>query len=246
MKIDPQQFGQGMALQLEGLKLAQSRGMVRRGWKIGINVPEVQQQLSLPHAGIGWLDGNQVLDSGSVFHAPPDSLLHLEPEVAILISGKVRDGCSPSSVRSQIAAIHPALEIVNYARPTSGLNDLVAHSMFHEATVLGHAVPAIDMPGLGTEWPILTIGSDPPFLPRADLVPEDLGELVAFASAYLSAFGQSLEDGDLLLSGAFLARAPSIAPGIGGTAEFGPMGSVSVRIETREEDREGGDSCSVT
>ncbi|MCP5059206.1 MAG: hypothetical protein GY937_21075 [bacterium] len=78
-----------MELQLRSFAAARAEGMPRRGWKIGINVPEVLDQLSLPHPGLGWLDGHQVLSSGSTFQAPPDSRLHIEPEVAIGISGLV-------------------------------------------------------------------------------------------------------------------------------------------------------------
>jgi 2-keto-4-pentenoate hydratase len=66
--------------------------------------------------------------------------------------------------------------------------------------------------------------------PRDDLVPADLGQLVAFASSFLFAFGQSLESGDLLLSGSYTAKALSISPGDEALAEFGPLGTVSVRV----------------
>jgi 2-keto-4-pentenoate hydratase len=61
-------------------------------------------------------------------------------------------------------------------------------------------------------------------------VPSDLGELVAFAADFLAAFEQSLKEGDLLLSGAYLARAPGISAGDSAVAEFGKMGSVSVQV----------------
>ena len=53
MRIDPKQFAPGMKLQLQQLAAAQAEGMPRRGWKIGINVPEILKQLSLPHPGLG-------------------------------------------------------------------------------------------------------------------------------------------------------------------------------------------------
>jgi 2-keto-4-pentenoate hydratase len=58
----------------------------------------------------------------------------------------------------------------------------------------------------------------------------DLGKLVAFAADFLAAFGQSLAEGDLLLSGAYLARAPGISAGDSAVAEFGKLGAVSVRL----------------
>jgi 2-keto-4-pentenoate hydratase len=230
MRLEPTQYAEGMKLQLTRLAAAQAKGMPRRGWKIGINVPEVLKQLSLPHPGLGWLDGNRIFDSGSMFEAPPESQLHLEPEVAIRISSRVAKDSSAASARSCIAAIHPALEIVNYAKPKAGLTDVVSHSMFHEATVLGDPVPITAARELGSTWPRLSISGQEPARPRADLVPADLGELVAFAADFLAAFGQSLNEGDLLLSGAYLPRALGIAAGESAIAEYGEMGAVSMRV----------------
>ncbi len=102
--------------------------------------------------------------------------------------------------------------------------------MFHEATILGDPVALEDARELGNKWPRLSIAGEEPLLPRSDLVPVDLGELVAFAADFLAAFGQSLNEGDILLSGAFIAQAPIISAGDTAVAEYGQMGSVSVQI----------------
>jgi 2-keto-4-pentenoate hydratase len=230
MRIEPEQYAHGMELQLAGLAAARAGGMPRRGWKIGINVPEVLDHLSLPHPGLGWIDGNRVLDSGSTLDAPPSSRLHVEPEIAICLSGRVAEGSSAASARSRIAAVRPALEIVDYAKAGSGLTDIVSHSMFHEATVLGDPVAITEARELGIAWPRLHVSGQKPARPRSDLVPSDLGELVAFAADFLAAFGQSLEEGDLLLSGAYLPRAVALSAGDSAVAEYGPMGSVSLRV----------------
>jgi 2-keto-4-pentenoate hydratase len=230
MRIEPEKFAQGMERQLAALVAARAEGMPRRGWKIGINVPEVLAQLCLPHPGLGWIDGNRILDSGSMLDTLPGSQLHVEPEVALRISGRVAQGASAASARSKIAAIHPALEIVNYARSKAGLADVISHSMFHEATVLGEPVSITTARELGATWPRLSVGGREPSMPRSDLVPSDLGELVAFAADFLAVFGQSLDEGDLLLSGAYLHRAEAIAAGDSAVAEYGPLGVVSLRV----------------
>jgi 2-keto-4-pentenoate hydratase len=126
--------------------------------------------------------------------------------------------------------VHPALEIVNYAKPSSELDDVVAHCMFHEATVLGPPASLEAARLLGADLPILRVGTRAADSPRADLVPSDLGEIVAFAAEYLSAFGLSFEPGDLLLSGSYTAKAAPIAAGEEAVAEFGRLGAVSARI----------------
>jgi 2-keto-4-pentenoate hydratase len=228
--VAPEKFAPGMVLQLARLREALAGGMPRRGWKIGINVPEVLGQLDLPHPGVGWLDGRRVFSAGAELERPPDAQLRVEPEVAVAVAKVVAPGCSAEAARSCIESVRPALEIVNYGQPSSGLDDVVAHCMFHDATILGSPASLEAARDLGNGLPTLRVGprsSDPP---RADLVPADLGELVAFVAKYLAAFGQALEPGDLVLSGSYTARAVAIEAGDEAVAEFGPLGTVSARV----------------
>jgi 2-keto-4-pentenoate hydratase len=228
--VDPEKFEPGMALQLARFQEALAEDMPRRGWKVGINVPEVLRRLELPHPGVGWLNGARILTSGAVVEAPPGSRLHVEPEIALRVSQRVPVGCSHEVARNCVSTLYPALEIVDYAKPGSGLTDVVGHSMFHEAAVLGPASALRLAQGLGSRWPRLRAGDNVADSPRDDLVPADLGQLVAFVASFLSAFGHALEPGDLLLSGSYTAKALSISPGDEALAEFGPLGAVSVRV----------------
>lgn len=219
-----------MARQLARLREALAGGMPRRGWKIGINVPEVLRRLHLPHPGVGWIDGRRVFGAGAELALRPGSRLHVEPEVAIRVARAVPAGCPPESARKCIDAAHPALEIVDYARPGAGLDDVVAHCMFHDATVLGPPGRLEDARGLGYDRPVLRVGDRRSDAPRPDLVPPDPGRLVAFVADYLAAFDQSLEAGDLVLSGSYTAAALPLVAGEEVTAEFGPLGAVSASV----------------
>lgn len=231
MRVVPDPFATGMGRQLERLREALAGGMPRRGWKIGINVPEVLRRLELPHSAVGWIDGSRVLPSGAALAAGPGARLHVEPEIAIRLARAVAPGCAADTARDCIEQVLPALEIVDYAVPASGLDDVVAGCMFHHATILGAPAPLDAARDLGRRWPVLRVGEAAPAPPRADLVPDDPGELVAFAAAFLGAFGASLEAGDLLLSGAYAATATPLAVGGEAVAQFGTLGTVSARRE---------------
>jgi len=228
--VVPERFAPGMALQLARYRQALADGMPRRGWKIGINVPEMLRHLDLPHPGVGWLDGRRVFSAGVELERPRDARLRVEPEVALSLSKVVTPGCSAETARGCIATVHPALEIVNYAQPSTALDDVVAHCMFHDATILGPPASLEAAHDLGSELPILRVGSRSSDPPRRDLVPADLGQLVVFVAGYLAAFGQSLEPDDLLLSGSYTAKALAIGAGEEAVAEFGPLGIVSARV----------------
>lgn len=223
-------FGPGMARQLERLREARAAGMPRLGWKVGINVPEIQQRLGIPHAAVGWLDGRHVVESGDTLVAPVEAKLQVEPEIAIRLGRALPAGAGAEEARDAIAGVQLALEIVDYARPTTGLDDLVAHCMFHEATVLGPSIPRDAVADLGRDRPRLRAGEVEAEPPRAELVPSDPGELLRFVADFLGEFGEGLEAGDLVLSGAYVAKALPIAPGEGAAADYGSLGTVSVRV----------------
>ena len=225
MRVDLEtiaRIGDGMRCQLARFEHARSEGMPRRGWKVGINVPEVQQQLGIAHAAVGWIDGRCVLDSNTIRPIPANARIHVEPELAVEVGEARRDGV-PS-----VTCVYPALELVDYAYPTRGLTDLIEHSMFHCATVLGAAGTIDQARALGGSLPTLTIGSEPTMPPRSGLVPADPSELVAFVEASLAHFAMTLDPGDLLLCGSYVAQPPRLRAGIRATADFGPLGSVSI------------------
>jgi 2-keto-4-pentenoate hydratase len=65
---------------------------------------------------------------------------------------------------------------------------------------------------------------------RSGLVPNDLGQLLVFVAEFLQAFGHTLEPGDLVLSGSYLATAVPLPPGATAKADFGLLGSVEISV----------------
>jgi 2-keto-4-pentenoate hydratase len=227
---DRDRYAAGMARQLAAFRDALAAGMPRRGWKVGINVPEVLARLGLRHPGVGWLDGRRVVASGATVAARPPARLHVEPEVCLHVDRAVDASASRDAALACVGAVSAALELVDYAKPRTGLDDVVAHSMFHAGTVVGPRA-AVHLPdGVGVRLPRLRVGAATPPSPRRDLVPEHLGDVVLFVAGFLEAFGERLEAGDLVLSGSFVADAVRVAGGDDVAADFGALGTVAVRI----------------
>jgi 2-keto-4-pentenoate hydratase len=227
---DRERYAPGMARQLEALQAARSAGMPRLGWKIGINVPDVLQRLGLSHPGVAWLDGRSRLESGAVFSAAAGSQLHVEPELGLWLAAPIAPGSSAEEAVQQVAAVSPVLELVDYARPGTDLDAVVAHGMFHAGCVVAGRVGLAEARDLGTTWPLIEVSGRPGGPARSDLVPARLGELLVFVAEFLDCFGESLARGDLLISGSFTAKAMPVPPGAEARADFGPLGTVSVRI----------------
>ena len=222
---------EAMSVQLAALRARLAQGMPRRGWKVGINVPELQKTLGLAHALVGWLDGDRVLADGAQIAAPTGSLLHVEPELCLRLRDKVAAAADPVQALRAIDAVAPALEIVDYARPRGSLAELIGHSMFHHACVLGAfvALPSAGSLAIASEVR-LRVGALEAEPARPDLVPTSAAALVLQVAARLEECGEALLPGDLILSGAFLARALPLSAAVSVRAELGAFGAVSCRL----------------
>jgi 2-keto-4-pentenoate hydratase len=205
---------EAMSVQISALRLRLANGMPRRGWKVGINVPEVQQKLGLPHALVGWLDGDRVLASGAQLASEPGSQPHVEPELCLRLSACVAADTDPAQVQASIDGVAPALEIVDYAKPRGSLAEIIGHCMFHHATVLGAFRPLPTDGSLAIASDVqLQVGALKAEPERTDLVPLSASALVLQVAARLGECGEALLPGDLILSGAFMARALPLALG---------------------------------
>jgi 2-keto-4-pentenoate hydratase len=227
MLMDQARYAPGMNAQLAAMDDA---GMARCGWKVGINVPEVLAQLGLCHSAVGWLNGQRRYRSGDLVPSLPGSKLHVEPELCLKLSHDVRSAMAPGEAFRCIDAVAPALELVDYALPRGGLDEIVAHSMFHHGFVLGGWRSPDAAADLGSRWPTLEVAGVAAPPPRSDLVPRSLEEIVLFVASFLEAFGRSPLAGDLILSGSYLPTAIEIRPGGGVHADYGPLGDVGCRV----------------
>jgi 2-keto-4-pentenoate hydratase len=220
-------YAAGFAAQLDAMRARLAAGMPRRGWKVGINVPEIQATLGLEHSLVGWLDGDKVLRSGAKLPIPPGSLFHVEPELCLRLEESVDAGVDLATARAAVDAVAPAIEIVDYAKPAKTLTDIVQHSMFHSACVLGDWRPVpphgrIDI-AHGARLRVGLRESEPA---RADLVPVDVGEIVLLVASVLDEHGERLLAGDLILSGSFTARALPLSASQTAVATLGELGVV--------------------
>jgi 2-keto-4-pentenoate hydratase len=227
---DRDRYAPGFARQLARFRTAIEDGMPRRGWKVGINVPEVLKRAGLTHSGVGWVDGRRVFESGATVPAASGARLRVEPEVAIHVGAPVSATDPAEAIRAAILGVSPALELVDYALPATDFDEVVALCMFHDACVLGSPLALDALPAeLGRDWPRVEVNGRLAAPPRPDLVPTDLTELVRFVATFLSEFGEALAPGDLIMSGSYCPVALPLETGDRVRADFGSLGEVCVK-----------------
>lgn len=201
-----------MREQLERRREALSRGAESVGWKIGLNIPEVQHQLGIEEPVLGHLTSETVVEPGGEYHAGEASRLMAEPEVAI----ELGDG-------GAIASLAPAIELVDTGRPPrgEGVAGIVADNIFHCAVVFGPN--AEGSPAGATVW----VNGEQ--RERADFT-DDLAEVVAVAGRRLAEAGEELRPGDRIIAGSITPQVGPLEPGDELAVEVEGLGRVELTV----------------
>ncbi len=218
---------EGMAAQLRAFDEHLALGMPRLGWKVAINDPAMQRRLGLDGWVTGFLRGDRVVPAGGTYTIADGAMVLVEAEVAIRIDREVAPGASAADGGAAIAAVAPAIELVDYARPMTGLATMLGHSVFHDAVVFGDERP----PHAGSvAGPIVRCRGETARTADPALDPGPLGVLVARVATYLGAHGAALLAGDRIISGTFTQPLP-VVTGDDVVVDFGVLGRVALRVD---------------
>jgi 2-keto-4-pentenoate hydratase len=214
---------EAIKVQLEDWRAALASGAERVGWKIGLNIPEVQERLGLREPVIGHLTSATRLESGGDYPGGEADELRAEPEVAIEVGRDVPGDADSESAREAIAGYGAAIELVDVGRPPADLEGIVAGNVFHRGFVLGASQPAL--PAEGVEAVVSVNGDE---RDRAD-APDDFAEVVMLVARLLDAVGERLSAGDRIIAGS-LTPPVAVGPGDDVAVDLGRLGRVEVHV----------------
>jgi 2-keto-4-pentenoate hydratase len=175
------------------------------GWKVGFNVPEIQQKLGIDAPLAGFLTTDSLIE-GSWDDYP----VVVESEVAVELGD---DGRS-------IVALLPALELADPPDLDLEIEQILAGNIFHRAVAFGPRVETTD-PGAGR---ILVNGEE-----QHSVKPEGLERMVQAVAARLEAAGEELRAGERIITGVL---APPYEAKEGDTVrlELEALGGVELRF----------------
>ena len=175
------------------------------GWKVGFNVPEIQQKLGIDAPLAGFLTTDSLIEDSW-----DDYPVVVESEVAVEIGD---DGRS-------IVALLPALELADPPDLDLEIEQILAGNIFHRAVAFGPRVETTD-PGAGR---ILVNGEE-----QHAVKPEGLERMVQAVAARLEAAGEELRAGERIITGVL---APPYEAKEGDTVrlELEALGGVELRF----------------
>jgi 2-oxo-hept-3-ene-1,7-dioate hydratase len=218
-------------------KLAQGRRVI--GWKIGLTSKAMQYALNIDIPDSGILFDDMAFDTGSTVPKGRFIQPRIEAEIAFVMKSAI--GGADITREDVIAAtdyVTPSIEILDTrilrADPETGRSrnvfDTISDNAANAGIVLGaerHAVDAFDLRWVGA----LTFRNGE--IEETGLgagVLNDPVESVVWLARRMAQYGQSIEPGQIILSGSFI-RPVECPAGTRIHADFGTFGSVDINFE---------------
>jgi len=186
-------------------------GAQRIGWKIGLNVPTVQDKLGIDRSVVGHLTTATLLGADGAHSLAGAEKPMAEPEIAIEVG--------PEGVVSGLA---PAIEVADLDRPLEDVGQIVATNIFHRAVAIGPSMRLSSADGIEA---VLTVNGEQ--IASADAGATDLGAIIALVDETLRAAGESLQAGDRIIAGSLTSPAP-VKAGDHAAVDIGPIGRLEV------------------
>jgi 2-keto-4-pentenoate hydratase len=188
-----------------------AQGAQPLGWKIGFNVPDIQQRIGIDRPLAGFLTTEGLIEDGSTWDELP---VIVESEVAVEIGD---DGRS-------IVALLPALELADPPDLDLELEQILAGNIFHRAVAFGPRVETRE-PGRAR---ILVNGEEQHSL-SAEQTVANLDAMVDAIAGRLADAGEELQPGDRIITGV-LAPPHRASPGDTVRLELDGLGGVELRF----------------
>ena len=203
-----------MTAQLVRQRQILAQGAEHVGWKIGFNLPQVQEKVGIERPLVGFLTSDGLLEDGATWSLGDGGDVIVESEVAVELGDDARS----------IAALLPALELADPPDLSIELEQILAGDIFHRAVAFGPRVTA-EAPGAGR---ILVNGELQHEL-DANSTRAHLEEMVGVAAGRLADAGQELHAGDRIITG-ILAPPHPPQPGDTVRLELDALGAVELHF----------------
>jgi 2-keto-4-pentenoate hydratase len=202
----------GTAAQLVRRREMLAQGAEPIGWKIGFNIPAIQERLGIDRPLAGFLTSDGLLEDGATWSLGNDGEVIVESEVAVELGDDARS----------IVALLPALELADPPDLSIELEQILAGDIFHRAVAFG--------PRVETAQP-----GDARILVNGELAHEvdartagaRLDEMVGVVADRLAAAGEQPHAGDRIITGV-LAPPHTATPGDRVRLELDGIGAVEL------------------
>ncbi len=226
---DPR-IARGMARQLTRWHECLKAGEKALGWKVGFGAPAAMERLKIQAPLVGFLTDQALLPSGKTVSLSGWSKPVAEPEIAVHIGKDLPGGAGRDKIKAAIAALSPAIELADLDHPPDDVEAILAGNIYQRNLILGPRDASRAGGNLdGLLARVLRNGGEAASTSDPQALTGDLLDIVQHVADMLSAFGERLRAGQIIITG-------SVVPPLWVEAgeeiafELAPAGSVSVRF----------------
>jgi 2-keto-4-pentenoate hydratase len=207
----------GMKSQLADRRMALARDDRGLGWKLGFGTPAAMEKLGTDAPLVGYLLESARLESGAVVDISNWGNPRLEPEIVARVG---EDG--------GIAAIGAAIELADIDTSVGDPEAILAADIFQRHVLLGPVTEGASVAGVSLR--LYVNGEEVATADDVTAATGDLEGLVKHVAKTLTAAGESLERGDMVICGS-IVPALEIAAGDAVEVRLEPLGSLAVSFE---------------
>jgi 2-keto-4-pentenoate hydratase len=224
MARDPR-IERGMLAQLAQRRRRIEAGDAPLGWKLGMGVPAAMAKLGTDAPLVGYLLQSGRLEPGATVDLSGWSNPKLEPEIAVHMGEHLDGGATREQAVAAVAALGPAIELVDLDPDADDPEQILAADIFQRHVLLGEPVPGATAEGASAR--ILVGGEEAAATGDATEATGDLIDLVLHVAATVSAAGEGLRAGDVVICGSVV---PALDVSAGDEVEVtvDPLGSLRV------------------
>ena len=182
------------------------------GWKIGFNVPAIQEKLGIDRPLAGFLTTDGVLEDGASWSLGDEGDVVVESEVAVELGDDARS----------IVALLPALELADPPDLSLDIETILAGNIFHRAVAFG---PRVETRAPGAAR--IIVNGEVQHEIAATQAGARLEEMVGVVAGRLEDAGEQLEPGQRIITGV-LAPPHAAQPGDVVRLEIEGLGGVEL------------------
>ena len=230
--LDDPRIATGMNTQFKLRTERLSKGEKPIGWKAGFGAPTPLAKLKLEAALTGFMTDGTKIASGSTISLAGWSKPALEPEIAIYIGRDVPAGADAETARAAIAAIGPAIEIVDLKPPLGDVEWILSGNIFHRYVILGErdaSRAGADVAGLSAR--VSRNGAEAAATWEVEALTGPLVAIVQRIADTVAGMGETLRAGEVIIAGSLAAPLFLKSDDREVSYTLDPIGSVSIRIE---------------
>jgi 2-keto-4-pentenoate hydratase len=221
MTLDPR-VERGMAAQLFARRRLLDAGEEHLGWKVGFGTPPVMEKLGTSSALVGYLMRGAIVESGSSVSLAGWTKAILEPEIAVHMGADVTD---PGSVADAVAGVGAAIELADLHPPPEDVEAMLAGDLYQRGVLLGPMRPGFDVSDVRAV--VVRNGEEAGATDDPTEATGDPLDVVAHVAATLSAAGEQLRGGSVIICGSVIP-ALEVQPGDTVEVALEPLGTLRV------------------